>query len=458
MFAFLLNRIAASDNEKKSKKQEFETIRTKIATTAINNHLDSLLLELKRFLQANSSYLNEKNWREFLQKWLMDPLIDEPMNATGKWDSRRREEMLSDLLRLNFKLQPQGVVMISRTLSVLAVFLLLLTSCTTTDSGSPTGPTEQPEPNPPIAEFTYSIQVTDSTISTIFSNMSSNATEYLWSFGDGTYSTDQSPSHSYDSLGYYDVQLIAIGTGKDTTSETIVLDRKPVASFEGVLSNARAPSTITISNNSTGARSYRWKVIDMESIFPTTDSTLLSTESEPSFTVRSWGSFSVMLIATSIVLKDTAYKSLELTRPNDVYLDSIVVLKYPRTDTAGRNWDLQYYGDPYFVIGDKDASIILADSINHQSMFLVPIFGISFEFNSLKLGSIEEYYYLSLFDYDNGESVFGSSKDEDYSDDFIFNLTLDLANSLGNRNLPESIVFDYTPNHDIKAEVYISYR
>jgi len=99
---FLLNRIATADNEKRFKNQEFERIRTRIATTTINNQLDTRLLELKEFIHANNSYLNKGNWRAFFHQWLMNPMIDEPMNAVGRWNDEKREEMIKELFNLNF--------------------------------------------------------------------------------------------------------------------------------------------------------------------------------------------------------------------------------------------------------------------------------------------------------------------------------------------------------------------
>ncbi|MBD3340549.1 MAG: hypothetical protein GF353_15685 [Candidatus Lokiarchaeota archaeon] len=346
-------------------------------------------------------------------------------------------------------------------ISIFMLAIFIISSCKQIDSDSPTGPTgpsDTTQINPPVANFDYAIQITDTTISTSFDNSSSNATAYLWSFGDGNYSTEDNPVHAYDSLGYYEVNLIAIGEGKDTIYKTILLDRKPKADFDATLSSNRGPASITTINNSTDARTYEWRILDMQSIFPSDDSSFYSTAFEPNFTISSWGSFSVMLIASSIVLQDTAYKALTLTKPTDIYLDSIVVYEYPATDTSGTNWDPQYYGDPYFVIGDKDASIILNDSLNHKSQMFPLLSSISFDFNSIRLGSIDEYYYLALFDYDNGELSFGSPKDEDYFDDFIFNLTLDISTYLNKRNLPSKILFDYNPDYDIKSEVYISYR
>ena len=47
-----------------------------------------------------------------------------------------------------------------------------------------------------------------------FTNCSNHADRYSWDFGDGTTSTEFSPSHAYTSPGSYKVQLIAY-RGKD---------------------------------------------------------------------------------------------------------------------------------------------------------------------------------------------------------------------------------------------------
>jgi len=43
-------------------------------------------------------------------------------------------------------------------------------------------------------------------------------TAWEWTFGDGGTSTDQNPSHTYDSAGTYSVSLKVTGTPPDGTS------------------------------------------------------------------------------------------------------------------------------------------------------------------------------------------------------------------------------------------------
>lgn len=66
----------------------------------------------------------------------------------------------------------------------------------------------------PDANYSYT---TDTTGLTNFTNNSSFATNYYWDFGDGTFSTDTNPSHTYLNSGVYNVTLIAEnGCSSDT--------------------------------------------------------------------------------------------------------------------------------------------------------------------------------------------------------------------------------------------------
>ncbi len=70
----------------------------------------------------------------------------------------------------------------------------------------------------PNASFTY----TSNLLTVNFTNTSSNATSYNWSFGDGTYSTDENPTHIYTTDGDYTVTLVVSNIcGSDTIQQTV---------------------------------------------------------------------------------------------------------------------------------------------------------------------------------------------------------------------------------------------
>jgi len=62
----------------------------------------------------------------------------------------------------------------------------------------------------------------NNTDTTVFVNLSINATDYFWDFGDGVTSTDESPMHYYGSLGTNTVTLIASNLCSVDTIITVV--------------------------------------------------------------------------------------------------------------------------------------------------------------------------------------------------------------------------------------------
>jgi PKD repeat protein len=67
-----------------------------------------------------------------------------------------------------------------------------------------------------------------------FTNYSTDASSYLWEFGDGYTSTVASPSYSFDEAGTYAVTLHAYGTGQLADSYTKIIDV-----YDGINSTVR---------------------------------------------------------------------------------------------------------------------------------------------------------------------------------------------------------------------------
>ncbi len=67
---------------------------------------------------------------------------------------------------------------------------------------------------------------------TNFNNISLGATNYQWTFGDGSVSTEESPTHVYDTTGLYDVCLIAEG---GCQNDTICKKTAVFAQFDRVI-------------------------------------------------------------------------------------------------------------------------------------------------------------------------------------------------------------------------------
>ncbi|MES2591259.1 MAG: gliding motility-associated C-terminal domain-containing protein [Bacteroidota bacterium] len=94
-----------------------------------------------------------------------------------------------------------------------------------------------------------------------FNNVSINAFNYLWSFGDGSpISTTTSPSHIYTSAGNYDVMLVAIDSSgcilSDTANLTVIVLPPPSVNFGNDIILCQTPA-ITLDAGTSGTI-YNW--------------------------------------------------------------------------------------------------------------------------------------------------------------------------------------------------------
>ncbi len=104
--------------------------------------------------------------------------------------------------------------------------------------------------NAVIASFNPSLTYSCNIPATVtFTNTSTNGSSYLWDFGDGTTSTVQSPSHTYNNPGIYSVQLITTGSSLCNTSDTLLAVNLITATNSGgPVSAACTPTTISPGN------------------------------------------------------------------------------------------------------------------------------------------------------------------------------------------------------------------
>jgi PKD repeat protein len=146
----------------------------------------------------------------------------------------------------------------------------------------------------PQASFTPSVTAGIDPLRVAFANTSTNAISYVWSFGDGSDSTTTtSPVHTFDQIGTFSVSLVATGSSGDsaTASATITVNPPivPVASFRLNRVSGTVPLTVTFTNGSSRAASYRWSFGDR---------TPSSIETSPQHTFTSSGTYEVTLTAT----------------------------------------------------------------------------------------------------------------------------------------------------------------
>jgi PKD repeat protein len=81
----------------------------------------------------------------------------------------------------------------------------------------------------PVANFVPSKTTAAVNTAITFTNSSTNATSYLWSFGDGNSSAEMNPSHTYTTAGTFTVLLTATGKGgSNSTSKDITITYPPL--------------------------------------------------------------------------------------------------------------------------------------------------------------------------------------------------------------------------------------
>jgi PKD repeat protein len=146
---------------------------------------------------------------------------------------------------------------------------------------------QEPEPIASFFPSTFSARV-DELIT--FTNTSQNATLYNWSFGDGSISTDESPSHVYASTGEFIVQLTASGVGGlNSVSSTIAITSpEPVVEFTMDKASAMTGEAIRFINKTLYADSYVWSFGDGNS----------TTAESPIYSYSTTGTFVITLTAT----------------------------------------------------------------------------------------------------------------------------------------------------------------
>ncbi|UOQ55433.1 PKD domain-containing protein [Hymenobacter cellulosivorans] len=93
---------------------------------------------------------------------------------------------------------------------------ICLASCSTDSEVKPA------EIKPATANFEMP-ESNEASIATVFQNKSLAAKRYAWSFGDGSTSTDENPTHTYTRTGQYLVKLKAFGERNDSITKSITI-------------------------------------------------------------------------------------------------------------------------------------------------------------------------------------------------------------------------------------------
>lgn len=166
---------------------------------------------------------------------------------------------------------------------------------------------QNPDPDPPVAQFHASVASGTAPLTVSFVNTSTGAyTASAWEFGDGSTASSNSPSHTYTSPGHYTVSLTVSGTegsNTKTISDCVTVTEAaspPAADFAVSNATGYAPLTVSFTNLTTGTFSAStWNFGDGQS----------SSSENPTHTYTTPGTYSVTLTVSGGQGSSTKTKS-----------------------------------------------------------------------------------------------------------------------------------------------------
>jgi gliding motility-associated-like protein len=165
----------------------------------------------------------------------------------------------------------------------------------------------------PIATFGTSVSTGCSPLSVNFLNTSiGSPTNFIWSFGDGSFSTQPNPSHVFTTPTNdttFNVMLIAINDcGSDTTYFPIYVLPNTVTSFFNTNpTSGCSPLDVDFTNFSLGSTTYYWNFGDGQ----------VSNTQSPSHVYTGAGNYTAQLIASNGCAYDTSNISITVfPKPN----------------------------------------------------------------------------------------------------------------------------------------------
>jgi PKD repeat protein len=133
-----------------------------------------------------------------------------------------------------------------------------------------------------------------------FQDTSSNAVSWLWSFGDGTFSTQQNPQHTYAVGGYHSVSLTittADGCTYTTMQSNSIYFEPFGANFYGVPNGTTFPMIVDFFANSVGATGWLWDFGDGDSSSLENPSHLYSVMGAYNVTLTIWNDLCTLYYA-----------------------------------------------------------------------------------------------------------------------------------------------------------------
>lgn len=159
--------------------------------------------------------------------------------------------------------------------------------------------------SPPVADFYSAVQSGTAPLRVSFFDRSEGTLplRYLWSFGDGSTSAEQNPTHTYTTNGKYTVSLTVTNSfGQDTRTLPgyVAVGDPPVPEFSVFPSEGNIPLPVVFTDRTTGgAGSWLWDFGDGST----------SSDQDPTHTYTKPGLYTVTLTVTNAFGQEQVIKS-----------------------------------------------------------------------------------------------------------------------------------------------------
>lgn len=319
----------------------------------------------------------------------------------------------------------------------------------------------------PIADFTADIFEIDEGQSVQFTDLSSNATSWSWSFTGGTpsSSTAQNPSVTYNTAGTYAVTLTASNTvGSDVETKTAYITVNdvvlvPIADFTSTTTSVAEGGAVSFTDISTNEPTgWSW------SFAGGTPSS--STVQNPTVSYATAGTYDVTFTASNSAGSDVETKTGYITV---TAAPSFVTLSYSDFESSWGIWtdgggDCSRYTSGTYAYGGSDAIDIQDNSGVASSFYMTngedvqtPGFvelQVEFYFIAISMDNTKEDFWLQYYDGSSWQTVATWARSTDFDNGVFYVSTVTILESAVNFPTDMKLRFmcDASGNRD---DVYI---
>ncbi len=301
----------------------------------------------------------------------------------------------------------------------------------------------------PTANYGYSIS--GNTVN--FTNSSTGATSYNWTFGDGNNSNATNPSHTFSGPGSYSVSLLASNDcGNDTETKTIVIVDNVTSNFTASPTSTCEGESIQFTNlSSANVTDFFW---EFEGGSPSS-----STQENPSVTYNGSGTFNAKLTVSNASASDVENKINYIAindtpNPSFTYEENGYTVSFDNNTTNGTAYSWNFgdgnssssanpthtYSGPgtYIVVltssnacgsDNFQSTVVIEETVeaSFEASATTGCEGTEISFTSTSTGGVTDYFW----EFENGIPSTSTSPNPTvtYNQDGNFNAKLTASNS-----------------------------